>query len=179
MNPYHVGFTIFKDIEKRYSHMTAAEFAEKGESPKSARDKMFEVREVERDSSFLRRFLSEKLIREMDLFRYQPDQDQNIVVTDVADEESWQNVKDTLITNCGMGRIPVIKVVDGDFGDNRNLLLSHTYDGRELQLEYAERTMHYVQRLWGRKVFLDTQANGEKLRLTYDGDGTFTKIKVT
>jgi len=178
VNPYHVGLKIWDDIEARYNQMSDADFKANGESPKTAREKMFEVREVERDASFLRRFLSEELLRDMDLFKYETDKEENIIVTDVADEDHWGNVKNTLITNVGMGRIPTIKVIDGDYGDNRELLLRHEYDGRELQLEYAEKTLHYVQRLWGRKVVLETRINNEDMTLSYDTDGTMTKASV-
>ena len=48
-------------------------------------------------------------------------------------------IKDTLIRNVGTGTIPVIKVVDSDYQNNRTLLLQHDHDGRDLQLEYAEK----------------------------------------
>lgn len=179
VNPYHVGLKIWDDIEKRYSQMSEADFREKGESPKTAREKMFEVRDVERDSSFLRRFLSEDLLREMDLFKYQRNEGDDIVVSAVADEEDWGQVKDTLITNIGMGRIPTIKVIDGDYGEKRELLLQHIYDGRELQLEYAQHTLRYVQQLWGRKTHLQTRINKEDLILSIDQDGTFTKTSLS
>ena len=49
-------------------------------------------------------------------------------------------VKETLIKNVGANSIPVIKVEDADFGQNRTLYLKHDHDGRDLQLEYAEKT---------------------------------------
>lgn len=178
INPYHVGLKIWDDIEARYEGMSDASFKDKGERPKSARNKMFEVRDVERDSSFLRRFLSEDLLREMDIFRYETDEKANIVVSEVCDNDHWQKIKDTLITNVGMGCIPTIKIIDADYGDNRQLLLRHTYDGRELELQYSEQTLHFVQRLWGRKVLLETHVAGKDVVLSYDQDGTFTKASI-
>ncbi len=69
------------------------------------------MREVERDSSFLRRYLTEDLIRELNLFEYKARGNEQ-VVSHVADEDNWQYIKDTLIRNVGTGTIPVIKVVD-------------------------------------------------------------------
>ena len=96
------------------------------------------MREVERDSSFLRRYLTEGLIRELNLFEYKSRGNEK-VISRVADEDSWQAIKDTLIQNVGTGTIPVIKVEDADYGNNRCLFLKHSHDGRDLQLEYAER----------------------------------------
>ena len=59
-----------------------------------------------------------------------------------------------------MGNIPVIKVTDSNYDDDRILLLEHDYDGRDLRLvEYAERTIAHVQKLWRRKVFLRTRVH--------------------
>src|SRR3546814_10484222 len=52
----------------------------------SGRKKMYEVREVDRDASFLRRFLTKELVRELGLFEYAPKGDA-LVVTSVPTEE--------------------------------------------------------------------------------------------
>ena len=70
LNPYHVGMKVWEDIEQRWNNPTAEETEEFGPRNKSGREKLFEVREVERDASFLRRYLTEELIREMNLFEY-------------------------------------------------------------------------------------------------------------
>ena len=78
-----------------------------------------------------------------------------------------------LLKSVGMGSVPVIQVEDADFGGNRTLLLSHVHEGRDLQLENAERTVGYVHRLWGRDVVLETLINGKRATLTY-GEKGFT-----
>ncbi|HYJ14877.1 MAG TPA: SpoVR family protein [Candidatus Limnocylindria bacterium] len=169
INPYHVGMKIWEDIEKRWKNPSAAEEKEFGPRKKSANDKLFEVREVERDSSFLRRYLTEDLIRELNLFEYKARGNEQ-VVSHVADEESWQHIKDTLIRNVGTGTIPVIKVVESDYQNNRTLLLQHDHDGRDLQLEYAEKTLQYVQQLWGRDVAMETVLDNHRALLTFSGN---------
>lgn len=166
INPYHVGLKIWEDIEKRWTNPSAEDLKEYGPRKKSAQDKLFEVREVERDSSFLRRYLTEDLIREMNLFEYKSRGNEQ-VVSHVADEESWQHIKDTLIRNVGTGTIPVIKAVDSDYQNNRTLLLQHDHDGRDLQLEYAEKTLQYVQHLWGRDVAMETVLDNQRALLSY------------
>jgi stage V sporulation protein R len=68
-----------------------------------------------------------------------------------------------------MGSTPVIRVIDSDHGGNRTLLLRHEYDGRELLLEYAERTLRYVQQLWGRRVVLQTILDDKEVAFSWDG----------
>ena len=82
LNPYHVGFMVWRDIEKRFG----------GEHSAEGRKKLFEVRETERDVSFLRRYLTEELCRELDLFTWKP-RGEHLVVSEVADEEHWDDVK--------------------------------------------------------------------------------------
>jgi stage V sporulation protein R len=169
LNPYHVGMKVWEDIERRWSE--SKQEAEKDPAPKkkSAQEKLFEVREVERDSSFLRRYLTEELVRELNLFEYQS-RGNDKVVSKVADNDNWQAIKDTLIQNVGTGTIPVIKVEDSDYGHNRGLFLRHLHDGRDLQLEYAEKTLQYLRQLWGREVALETTLNEKKSLLCFSDD---------
>jgi stage V sporulation protein R len=171
INPYHVGMKVWEDIEKRWDHPTAEEIEEYGPRKKTSKEKLFEVREVERDTSFLRRYLTEELIRELNLFEYKARGNEH-VVTRVADEDNWRQIKETLIQNVGTGTLPVIKVIDSDYTHNRTLLLKHAHDGRDLQLEYAEKTLKYVHQLWGREVALETLLDNRSTLLTFS-DGKF------
>src|SRR5699024_1181728 len=56
INPYYLGLKIFEDIEKRYDKPTE-EMKELGYEPGKGRQKMFEVREIESDISFIRNYL--------------------------------------------------------------------------------------------------------------------------
>ncbi len=174
LNPYYLGLKIWDDIRRRYDDPTPEEIEEYGKPDKSGRDKLFEVREVDRDVSFLRRFLTEELMREMDMFQYES-RGEDLVITKVSDRESWREVKETLLKNVGTGSIPVIKVEDADYGQIRSLYLKHAHDGRDLQLEYAEKTLAHFYQLWGREVVLETVVNGKKVLLLYSDRGFSTK----
>lgn len=165
LNPYHVGMKVWEDIEKRWNNPSKADIDEFGPRKKTAKDKLFEVREVERDASFLRRYLTEELIRELNLFEYK-NRGNDQVVTRVADEDNWRQIKDTLIQNVGTGSIPVIKVEDADYNNNRTLLLKHDHDGRDLQLDYAEKTLQYIQQLWRHDVAMETVIDNNKTWLS-------------
>lgn len=148
INPYYVGLKIFEDIEKRFG-----------------REKIFEVREMENDVSFLRTYLTEELCRDLDLFVYEL-KDDAWKITD----KQWERVRDALcdaMTNFGH---PYIVVEDGDYRGRRELLLRHQHDGRDLDLPYAEKTMQYLYQLWGRPVHLETQVEGRRTRITCEGE---------
>ena len=171
LNPYHIGMKVWEDIEKRWDHPTAEEIEEYGPRKKTSKEKLFEVREVERDTSFLRRYLTEELIRELNLFEYKARGNEH-VVTRVADQDNWRQIKETLIQNVGTGTLPVIKVIDSDYTHNHTLLLKHAHDGRDLQLEYGEKTLKYLHQLWGRDVALETLLDNRTTLLSFS-DGKF------
>jgi len=174
LNPYHLGFVIWQDIERRWNEgNTGMEFTdsnpaediasmEENETP--GRKKIFEIRKSDRDVSFLRRFLTEDIMRELDLFQHEK-RGKERVVTKVSDQESWKTVKETMIKGVGMGSIPVMLIEDADFGKNRTLLINHEHDGRDLQLEHAERTLNHVNTLWGPGAVIQTTINGRKSHL--------------
>jgi stage V sporulation protein R len=170
INPYHLGFKIWEDIYRRHTDPTPDEVKKYGAPTKNGKDKIFEVREVERDASFLRRYLTEEMMRELDMFQYEARGD-DYVVSKVSDEDNWKIVKETLIKNVGTGSIPVIKVEDADFGHNRTLYLKHYHDSRDLQLEYAEKTLGFVYRLWGRECALESTLQGKRSLLCYNDRG--------
>ena len=45
------------------------------------------------------------------------------------------------------------------------------FRSRDLQLEYAERTLAYVYQLWGRSVFLETSVQDANYIFSYGPDG--------
>lgn len=125
LNPYYIGFKIFEDIEKRYG-----------------REKLFEVREIERDSSFLRRYLTKELCEELNLFQYN-ERTFDIVIEEISDETGWKTIRDTLSYTAGMGNIPYIRVVDLN-KKNYTLTLDNIFDGRALEMSYAKETLKYI-----------------------------------
>ncbi len=175
LNPYHIGFNIWHDIHRRYTAPTATEVAKYGAPDKSGDKKIFEVRESDRDISFLRRFLTEELMRELDIYEYQRDDDK-LVVSQVSDEDHWQTVKETLLKNVGMNTVPVIRIVDADYQHNRMLYLKHEHDGRNLKSEYLEKTLAYAHKLWGRRVLLETLMKEKPAVFSYDENG-FSQVR--
>jgi stage V sporulation protein R len=169
LNPYHLGFTIWDYIYKSYEGDEPADHRK----DTAGRDAIYQARESERDSSFLRRFLNDDLCRRLGLFEFGTNKN-DYVVTEIADEQGWQQIREALVTSVGMGSIPIIKVIDGDHEGKRHILLGHSFDGRELELGQAEKTLGYTYRLWGRSVSLDTTINGKDMRLSYDEEGFAT-----
>ena len=74
INPYYLGLKLWEDIERRFG-----------------RDFMFEVRELESDASFVRNYLTEELVRELDLYLYQKVGSEWRVV-----ERDWEKVRNKI-----------------------------------------------------------------------------------
>jgi stage V sporulation protein R len=165
LNPYYLGYRIFEDIEKRWDNPSKEEREKFGRSGTQGREKMFEVRELDNDISFLRNYLTEELCEELDLFVYQLVDDEEWTVT----EKAWEKVRNQLVANMTNFGFPYIEIVDGDYNHNRELYLMHRFEGVELDMKYARKTLEYVYKLWGRKVHLETIVDEEPLVLHYDG----------
>ena len=165
LNPYYVGYKIWEDIEKRWDSPTQEEREKFGRKGGEGREKMFEVREVDNDVSFLRNYLTEELCEELDLFVYELVDEEEWTVT----EKRWEKVRDQLVANMTNFGFPYIEVVDGDYDRNRELYLKHKYEGIELDMKYAHKTLEYIYKLWGRDVHLETVVDDESLVMHYDG----------
>ncbi len=61
---------MLEDIEERYNNPTE-EMKKRGVKPNSGREKMFEVREIESDISFLRNYLTKDLVMREDMYLFQ------------------------------------------------------------------------------------------------------------
>jgi stage V sporulation protein R len=149
LNPYNLGYTIFEDIEKRFGI-----------------EKVFEVREVENDVSFLRNYLTEELVEKLDLYVFELVHEEEWTIT----EKRWERVRDQLVANMTNFGFPYIVVADGDYNRNRELYLQHKYEGAELDEKYARKTLEHLRKLWGRTVHLETVIDDELVVMSFDGE---------
>lgn len=164
INPYYVGLKLFESIKKRWDEPSEEERRDLDRKGGQGLAKMFEVREMDSDVSFLRNYLTKELIDELDLYLYKREGDQWVVV-----EKDWQKIRDMLVASMTNFGVPYIVVEDGDYRRNHELYLRHSYEGQEIDIKYAERTLHSVFQLWGRPVHIETVLEDRKILLSYDG----------
>jgi len=163
INPYYLGLKIFEDIEERYNNPTD-EMKKRGVVPGSGREKIFEVREIESDISFLRNYLTKDLVMREDMYLFQKQGKEYKIVG-----KEWEQVRDQLVNMRVNGGFPYITVNDGDYMKSGELYLKHWYEGIELDLRYLEKVLPYVHQLWGRAVHLETISEERHILFTYDG----------
>ncbi len=166
LNPYYLGYKIFEDIERRWNEPTAEEQEQFGRKPGEGRAKIFEVRELDNDVSFLRNYLTEELCEELDLFVYELVEEEEWTIS----EKRWQKVRDQLVSNMTNFGFPYIEVTDGDYRGNRELYLRHRYESAELDVRYARKVLEYVFKLWGRPVHIETVVEDETRVMRFDGE---------
>jgi len=144
INPYHLGYTIFKKIEKEHG-FEECKFA----------------REIHNDESFIRKYLDEDLCRELNLFSYSYGQSKgNYVINEISDKEGWKSVRNALIRGVGLNGIPVVYVSDYDRRSN-TIHIKHEHDGRDLDLSYADKVYNYICYLWHDQVTFTSIIEGE------------------
>jgi stage V sporulation protein R len=176
INPYYVGFQILKDIERRWDGKL-----EEGDEPETdwlgdrkprpvgeGWKKVFEVCEEESDVSFLRKYLTEPLVKRLDLYTYKKEEVNGEEMW-VVQSTDWQQVRDSMVDGMTNFGVPVIRVVDGDYERRGELYLQHAHDGKDIDSEYTSRVLRAVYRLWGRPVHLETVLDKQRTRLTFDG----------
>ena len=170
INPYYMGLKIFEDIERRYNH-PSKELEKLGVKPNSGREKMFEVREIESDISFIRNYLTKELVKQEDLYLFEK-KGANYQVTD----KDYENIRDRLVSMRVNGSFPYIVVEDGDYSRNGELYLKHGYEGTELDPEYLENVLPYIYQLWGRSVYVETYMGNKPMVYSYDGKKVSRRI---
>jgi stage V sporulation protein R len=165
LNPYYIGFKVFEDIERRWNEPTKEEQERLGRKPGQGLAKIFEVRELDNDVSFLRNYLTEDLVKDLDLYLYRKEGDEWVIV-----EKDWEKVRDGIVASMTNFGTPYLVVENGDYRGNRELYIRHLFEGQELDMVYAEKTLQHVYTLWGRPVHLETLYEGKRILLSYDGE---------
>lgn len=133
--------------------------------------KIFEIRELDNDQGFIRNHFVSPVSNRMHLFLYKAESRAGQTEY-IVDDKDWKTIRDNLVAemnNCG---IPVLNVVDGNFGNKGELFIRHTFEDREIYIPYLERTLPYLYKLWGKPVHLETVVEGKKTTYTFAGEKT-------
>lgn len=132
INPYHIGFYIFKKIEEE-----------------SGLEECFFVREVCNDVSAAMCHLDFNDFKELNLFSYS-EKKKDVTIDEVSDDSGWKEIRKDFIKTIGMNSIPLVFISDVD--DDGCLILQHDHDGRDLELDYAESVVKKIDSIWPNDV---------------------------
>jgi len=176
INPYKLGLELLRDIEHRWdTGKFGPEYDNCDDIEKKrswnlnlglGRKKIFEVRRIHNDITFIDTFLTPEFCERTKMFSYAfVEQSGQYVIESRAFEQIKQRLLFSL-TNFGK---PWIYVKNGNFRNRGELLLWHQHNGLDLKLDYARDTLTNLQLIWSRPVHLETILEGKATVLSYDG----------
>lgn len=176
LNPYKVGIELLRDIERRWN---MGQFGPEWENCEDmdkkrtwdqqlglGRQKIFEVRKIHNDITFIDTFLTPEFCKEHNLFSFNY---QEPTKNYVIESREFEKVKQRLLfslTNFGK---PWIYVVDGNHRNRGELLLRHEHQGVDLKVDEARDVLVNIQYMWSRPVHLETLSDGQPTVLSFDG----------
>jgi stage V sporulation protein R len=176
LNPYKLGIELFRDIEDRWNrgcfgdeYERCEDFREKQAWNTHAglgREKIFEVRRVHNDLTFIDEFLTLDFCRRHKMFKFGYNEDTGYYE---IESRAFPEVKQQLLFSLtNMGR-PLIYVKDGNYKNRGELYLEHRFNGVELKLSYAHDTLKNLFALWKRPVHIETVLDNQVSILSYNG----------
>lgn len=177
INPYKVGIELYRDIEERWNKgRFGPEWDEchDVDARRSwdrklglGRQKIFEVRKIYNDVTFIDAFLTKEFCVEHKMFVYTLNPQTNRY--EISNRDFAEIKKQFLFRLTNMGQ-PLIVVKDGNYANRGELLLSHLHEGFDLEIREARDTLRGVHRLWQRPVHIETRIEDEKKIFSFDGE---------
>jgi stage V sporulation protein R len=176
LNPYKMGVELFRHVERRWDRgqfgkdwLACDDPRERAKWDTGAglgRKKIFEVRQTHNDVTFLDTFLTADFCREQGFFTTTFDSKSGQWV---IDSREFADVKQQLLNMLAMKGTPRIYVVDANHNNRGELRLHHSYEGLDIQLDWASVTLGNLAAMWGRPVHLDTVVDKQGIQLSHDG----------
>jgi stage V sporulation protein R len=176
LNPYKLGIELLRDVEERWNtgrfgpeYDACDDIEAKRKWNKDlglGRQKIFEVRRVHNDITFIDTFLTPEFCVRHKLFSFaHVEQTGQYVI----ESREFELIKQRLLfslTNFGK---PWIYVVNGNFRNRGELHLKHEFNGIELKLNHARDVLVHVHSMWARPVHIETVVDGKPTLLSFDG----------
>jgi stage V sporulation protein R len=176
INPYKLGLELFRHIEERWNKGQFGkewdecdDFATRKRWDRQTglgRSKIFEVRKLYNDVTFIDEFLTEDFAREQKLFTY--GMNRSTGDWEIQSRE-FHDVKMKMLSQLTNFGNPIIDVVDGNWENRGELLLRHAHDGVDLESEWARATLENLHSVWQRPVAIATMSDGKTVIIRYDG----------
>ncbi|MEX1042823.1 MAG: SpoVR family protein [Pirellulaceae bacterium] len=176
LNPYKLGLELLRDIEDRWNRGCFGQDYEDCDDYQAkldwdtgaglGRDKIFEVRRIHNDLTFVDEFFTLEFCRRHKMFQFGYNE-----TTEYYEIESreFPKVKQQLLFSLtNMGR-PEIFVKDGNYKNRGELYLEHRFGGAEIKIDYARDTLENLHKLWKRPVHIETVLEQQRTILSWDG----------
>ncbi len=176
LNPYKLGVELYRHIEERWDRGQFGKDWEHCDDLETRRNwdlrlglgrkKIFEVRALHTDVTFIDEFLTPEFVVEHKLYTFGwSSRNERFEV----DSREFKKIKEKLLfqlTNFGN---PFIYVEDANYENRAELLLRHDHHGVDLDLEKARDTLRALVRVWKRPCAIATTADGRATLMRFDG----------
>jgi stage V sporulation protein R len=184
INPYKVGIELFRDIEERWNKGQFGEEWENCDDWKArqkwdkqvglGRKKIFEVRKIHNDITFIDEFLTPEFCARHKMFSFAYNDDTENY--EIASRE-FMKIKQQLLNSLTNHGRPFIYVVDANYRNRGELYLQHRFQGIELKQDYAQDSLRNLHKLWARPVHIETVIDDKPSIISFDGSSHSTKDK--
>ena len=160
LNPYALGFAIFSDIKRMVIDPTPEDkqwFPNLAGTGDWLAALDFAMRNF-KDESFIRQYLSPRVIRDFRLFALSDREKESVLYVDsIHNDEGYVRIRSLLADQYSREcYVPDIQVTSYARMTDRSLTLTHLRRrNRPLDQDEVEKTMAYVERLWGFPVQLE------------------------
>ncbi len=176
LNPYKLGVELYRNIEERWDRGQYGKDWEDCDSLEERRNwdlrlgggkkKIFEVRALHNDVTFIDEFLTPEFAAEHKLFAFGWSNRNDRFEIETREFAAVKNKLLFQLTNFGH---PFIAVEDANMDNRGELLLHHDHHGVDLDLEKGRETLRSLHRVWHRPASLSTVIESRPTLLRYDG----------
>lgn len=176
LNPYKLGIELFREIEDRWNkgrfgkeYDECQELVSKEKWDRKlglGREKIFEVRRLYNDVTFIDTFLTPEFCykHKMFVYAYNISADQY----EIASREFEKIKKQMLFQMTNFGH-PMIDVIEADHRGKGELLLKHRHEGVDLKTDWAKEALRALHKIWKSPVSIETVFDGIPKILSFDG----------
>ncbi len=170
INPYALGFNIYKDIRRICEHPTDED---KKWFPDIVNTDWVKAVDFAmqnfKDESFIAQYLSPYLIRELKLFSVvDNEQEPDLVISAIHNEDGYLKVRQALSEQYNLGNLePNIQVYNVNRRGDRSLTLRHLQQNQKPLSSDTNEVMKYLHRLWGFAVQLESINKNGEVAATY------------
>jgi len=182
LNPYKLGVELFRHIESRWNKGQFGKEWDECDSLDAKRDwdrrlglgrrKIFEVRRLHNDVTFLDEFFTLDFCVEQKFYQFGFNERSGNWEIQSREFKKVKEQMLRMLTNRGQ---PFIYVEDGNFENRSELLLRHAHDGIDLDMGQAKDTLRNLYKVWTRPVSLLTKIEGKGKLLRCDDSNVTEK----
>ena len=152
MNPYALGFAMLSDIRRMCENPTEEDlrFFPRVKNVKNSREVIYDAIENYRDESFIRQWLSPKVIRDFHLFNVHDirEEKEYYKVTNIHNDRGYNTIRENLADQyLRESMIPQLEVINVDKKTRELTIRYIDYQGRKLG--NTEKMLKHIERLWG------------------------------